>query len=98
MPPRGNRSAADHEHMLITQMHVKTNNEIIQQLQAQIAFLLPHAAKSILHDQIVRENPQMQAIQDSFDVMAKLIEPRLDQAIIDVVEQRRVDLLEKFYK
>ena len=98
MPPNNDRSIEDHGHMIKMQTHVHVANEVMKQLHAQIEFLLPHAAKAILHEALVNENAAMQKVQDDFDVMAKLLEPRLEQAIKDVVTGRRIDLLERFYK
>jgi hypothetical protein len=94
----GRRSAEDHEYMRVMHQHVTVCNEIILKLQAELTFLLPHAAEQILYGQLAKENPNVQDLKDSFMAVATLTEPRLPKAVKDVVEQNRIDLLEKFFK
>lgn len=98
IPKNDKRNKTDLEHMRVMELHVETANLAITELHDLITFLLPHATKQILHDQLCRENENLRTIHDQFLVSARLIEPRLDNAIKDLVDRGHVDLLQNLDK
>lgn len=84
---------ADTQKSLETQL--KAADNLAKQLIQEVEFLLPYATKAILERQLCIENKHLQDTQDELTAMFKLI--RSDyQSIIDlVVQERRIDLLQK---